>query len=583
MRCRRMLSLACVVLAAGITCGSTLAVPVSAKSIYLEATGSAGQTVVARTFTSRLSWFTTASIRTTSSVVVTGSAMQGNVLSTSKGSWANRPPSYAYHWEDCNRFGRHCSLTRGATRSTYLLTSADVGHTIRSLVTATASTGSTSAESAPTAVVLPDLPPLLPPVDVASPTVSGTTQQGQTVSTSTGSWLDSPTSYAYQWQDCDGSGSSCSTISGATQSTYTLTSSDVGHTMRAVVTATNSAGSASATSAQTTVVSAPPRPSNSAPPAVAGQTTEGQSLSTTNGSWTNNPSSYSYQWQDCDTSGSSCSNIAGASQSTYTLTSGDVGHTLRSVVTAANAGGSAAASSAPTSVVAPLPPSNTAAPVVTGSTAPGQTLSTSNGSWTGNPTSYVYSWQDCNSSGGSCASISGATSNSYTLQASDVGSTIRSVVTATNSGGAASASSAATATVSGTAPANTTAPAITGQAAQGQTLSTSDGSWSGSATSYAYRWQDCNSSGGSCASISGATSNSYTLQASDVGSTIRSVVTATNSRGSASASSAATATVSGTAPPPTGGETCDLNATTSNFAYPDRCCKPGAGCLSGVG
>ena len=211
-------------------------------------------------------------------------------------------------------------------------------------------------------------------------------RQGQTVSTSTGSWLDSPTSYAYQWQDCDGSGSSCSTISGATQSTYTLTSSDVGHTMRAVVTATNSAGSASATSAQTTVVSAPPRPSNSAPPAVAGQTTEGQSLSTTNGSWTNNPSSYSYQWQDCDTSGSSCSNIAGASQSTYTLTSGDVGHTLRSVVTAANAGGSAAASSAPTSVVAPLPPSNTAAPVVTGSTAPGQTLSTSNGSWTGNPT-----------------------------------------------------------------------------------------------------------------------------------------------------------------------------------------------------
>ena len=511
MRCRRMLTLACVVLAAGIAWSPTLAVPASAKPIDVEATGSAGQTLLASTFTSRLSSLTTVSFRTLSSVVVTGSPVQGNVLTTSKGSWLSNPTSYAYHWKDCNRFGRNCSMKRGATRSTYLLTSADVGHTIRSLVTATASTGSTSVESAPTAVVVPDLPPLLPPidvasptvtgttqgqtpsgptavvvpvlppllppVDVASPTVSGTTQQGQTLSASTGSWLNNPTSYSYQWQDCDGSGSSCSNISSATQSTYTLASSDVGHTMRAVVTATNSAGSSSATSAQTTAVSLPPGPSDSAPPAVTGQTVQGQ------------------------------------------------------------------------------------------------TLSTSNGSWSGSPTSYAYRWQDCNSSGESCVSISGATSSSYTLQASDVGSTIRSVVTATNSGGSASATSDATATVSGAAPANTTAPAVTGQTVQGQTLSTSNGSWSGSPTSYAYRWQDCNSSGESCVSISGATSSSYTLQASDVGSTIRSVVTATNSGGSASATSDASATVSGAAPGNT--MSCDLDATTANYQSQIAAASPG--------
>jgi hypothetical protein len=320
-------------------------------------------------------------------------------------------------------------------------------------------------------------------VDLTPPAVSGTAQQGQTLSASTGSWLNSPTSYAYQWQDCDGSGANCSNISGATQSTYTLAVADIGHTMRAVVTATNSAGSGSATSSATNAVAPPPPPSASGSPAVTGQAMEGQSLSTSNGSWTNNPSSYSYRWQDCDTSGNTCSSISGATQSAYTLTSADVGHTVRSVVTATNAGGSASASSSPTSQVNQPPPSNTAAPVVTGSTVQGQTLSTSNGSWTRNPTSYAYQWQDCNSSGASCTNISGATSSSYTLQAGDVGSTIRSVVTATDKGGSTAASSAATSTVTApppAAPTNTATPAVSGQAMQGQTLSTNNGSWTGS-------------------------------------------------------------------------------------------------------
>ena len=90
---------------------------------------------------------------------------------------------------------------------------------------------------------------------------------------------------------------------------------------------------------------------------------------------------------------------------------------------------------------------------------------------------------------------------------------------------------------------NISAPAVTGQAVQGQTLTSSIGSWSGSPTSYAYQWQDCNSTGGSCTNISGATSSTYTLQGGDVGSTIRSVVTATNSGGSTSQASAPTGAV----------------------------------------
>ena len=413
------------------------------------------------------------------------------------------------------------------------------------------STSSGSGGSDTTTNPAPTAPAVtLPPVNDGAPAVSGTAQEGQTLSTSDGSWLDSPTSYSYQWQDCDSLGIICSNIAGATASTYTLASGDVGDTIRSQVTATNAGGSTPAASAASAVVSAPPPPSNASAPTVSGTAQQGQTLSTTNGSWTGSPTSYTYAWEDCDSSGASCTTITGATQSTYTLASGDVGHTIRSVVTATNAGGSTPASSAATATVTaspPSPPSNTTAPAVSGTAQQGQTLSTTNGSWTGSPTSYTYAWEDCDSSGASCTTITGATQSTYTLASGDVGHTIRSKVTATNAGGSTPATSAATATVTASPPSppsNTTAPAVSGTAQQGQTLSTTNGSWTGSPTSYTYAWEDCDSSGASCTTITGATQSTYTLASGDVGHTIRSVVTATNAGGSTPASSAATAVVS---------------------------------------
>ena len=192
----------------------------------------------------------------------------------------------------------------------------------------------------------------------------------------------------------------------------------------------------------------------------------------------------------------------------------------------------------------PAAPVDTTAPSISGTAQQGHTLTTSNGSWSGSPTSYAYQWQDCSFG---CSNITGAAGSTYTVQASDVGHTTRAVVTATNTGGSASATSGQTATVSPLPPTNTTAPSISGTAQQGQTLTTSNGSWSGSPTSYAYQWQDCDSSGNNCSSIGGATSISYTLVGSDVGNTIRVVVTATNAGGSGSATSTQTGVVS--APP----------------------------------
>jgi hypothetical protein len=181
----------------------------------------------------------------------------------------------------------------------------------------------------------PDALPTVPPVDVVAPAIGGTAQQGDTLSANPGTWLDSPTSYAYQWQDC--SGSSCSSISGATSSTYTLQSSDVGDTIDVIVTATNAGGSTSSTSAKTGTVTSPPpaAPANTAAPTISGTPQQGDTLTASNGSWTNSPSSYAFQWQDC--SGSSCSSISGATSSTYTLQSSDVGDTIDVIVTATNA------------------------------------------------------------------------------------------------------------------------------------------------------------------------------------------------------------------------------------------------------
>src|SRR5439155_19521820 len=67
--------------------------------------------------------------------------------------------------------------------------------------------------------------------------------------------------------------------------------------------------------------------------------------------------------------------------------------------------------------------------------------------------------------------------------------------------------------------------------------------FSGSGLTYSYQWRRCDAAGANCADIGGATSSSYTTDANDLGKTIRAVVTARNGGGSASATSAPTATV----------------------------------------
>lgn len=103
-----------------------------------------------------------------------------------------------------------------------------------------------------------------PPSNTKAPAISGTAQQGQTLTADHGDWSGSqPITYSYQWLRCNAGGNSCAGISGATARLYDVRGQDVGHTLRVRVKATNSAGSATDTSAQTAVVlpaTAPPPP-----------------------------------------------------------------------------------------------------------------------------------------------------------------------------------------------------------------------------------------------------------------------------------------------------------------------------------
>jgi hypothetical protein len=177
-------------------------------------------------------------------------------------------------------------------------------------------------------------------------------------------------------------------------------------------------------------------PKTTSPPTIEGKFQVGETLTAGNGLWANNPTEYTYQWQRCNSSGSGCVDITGAASKTYKLVSADVDKTVRVLVTAANTDGKATANSHPTPVISDdTAPRNTVRPAITGTAQVGQTLTVSNGTWTGGATTFTYQWQRCDENGSGCVNVPGANSRSYGVRSDDQGHTMRVLVTAANTAG----------------------------------------------------------------------------------------------------------------------------------------------------
>lgn len=186
---------------------------------------------------------------------------------------------------------------------------------------------------------------------------------------------------------------------------------------------------------------------NTVAPVASGDTSLGDVLSVTNGTWTGAAGgAFSYQWQRGGV------DIAGATASSYMIVQADDAASLRCVVTYTNSGGAVSANSNAITVDDFATPVITGVPTISGTETQGQTLTATAASVAGNPTpARTWQWERNGSA------IAGATSATYVLQAADVGATLTVVQTETNGIGADSAESAATGTIQ--APAS--APTVT--------------------------------------------------------------------------------------------------------------------------
>jgi RHS repeat-associated protein len=103
-------------------------------------------------------------------------------------------------------------------------------------------------------------------------------------------------------------------------------------------------------------------PVNTAAPALSSSSpTVGAKLKvSTNGTWSNAPLAFTYQWARCSATGQECASIPGAVNQGYYPSAADEGHTLTAAVTATNAAGAATASTAITSTVVSGTPKNPA-------------------------------------------------------------------------------------------------------------------------------------------------------------------------------------------------------------------------------
>jgi hypothetical protein len=201
-------------------------------------------------------------------------------------------------------------------------------------------------------------------------------------------------------------------------------------------------------------------PQSAGEPSISGGTAVGDTLTGDHGTWASGAQSYKWNWRRCPPDGGqgagNCEGIVDGPSNQYTLTSGDVGFTIRLQVKAFRGDGSkigVETSNATARITGTgTGPTNTGLPTVAGTAQVGQTLTASRGSWASDYlTDFSYDWLRCDVTGSNCRTF-GATGTTYVVATGDMGSTLRVRVTATNPAGTTVVMSAQTVAVPGASP-----------------------------------------------------------------------------------------------------------------------------------
>ena len=289
------------------------------------------------------------------------------------------------------------------------------------------------------------------------PAISGTAQVGETLAADTSGIADadglSDVSYAYQWIRTDGG--TDTDIAGATDSTYTLTNDDQGKTIKLKVWLIDDHGnSETLTSAATAAVASRPNTPATGLPTISGTVQVDQTLTADTSGITDadglSDVSYAYRWIRTDVGAGAY--IAGATDSTYTLTDDDEGKTIKVRVSFTDdADNEETLTSAATAAVASRPNSPaTGAPTISGTVQVDETLTADTSGITDadglSDVSYSYQW--IRNDGTNDSDIGGQTGSTYTLVSADEGKTIKVRVSFTDdAGNEETLTSAATASV----------------------------------------------------------------------------------------------------------------------------------------
>jgi hypothetical protein len=172
-------------------------------------------------------------------------AQVGAQLHVTNGVWSPTPTGFSYGWLRCDALGGSCVSIAGATAATYTPVVADVGFTLRGAVTPT---GGPALSSEPTQVVkAANLGPVIAGGTVVAtvatnmPSITGTAQVGQVLTSTNGTWAGTTPTFSRQWLRCSATGDQCVAIAGATSTTYTPVTADRNLRLRVRVTATRSA------------------------------------------------------------------------------------------------------------------------------------------------------------------------------------------------------------------------------------------------------------------------------------------------------------------------------------------------------